>query len=134
MSISRRTLLITSTAIAAAPRLGWAQGKPKPDGQVVIGLSQEPTVFDPRRPHIEVDEGVYMALYSPLWGVSPSGQLIPRLALEVPTVANGGLSADGLTWSLKLRPGVKWHDGTPFTSADVAYLADQRDAARFPRL
>ena len=121
MNISRRKLLVTSTVIAAAPRLVRAQGKPKPGGQVVIGLSQEPTVLDPRRPHIEVDEGVFMALYSPLWGVSPSGEMIPRLALEVPTVANGGLSADGLTWSVKLRPGVKWHDGTPFTSADVAF-------------
>ena len=77
--------------------------------------------MDPRRPHIEVDDGVHQALYSPLWAVSPTGEMLPRLALEVPTVANGGLSADGLTWSIKLRPGVKWHDGTPFTSADVAF-------------
>ncbi len=62
--------------------------------------------MDPRRPHIEVDEGVHIALYSPLWTVSPTGEMLPRLAVDVPTVANGGLSADGLTWSVKLRPGV----------------------------
>ena len=97
-------LLVTTAAIGALPALGRAKARPKPAGQVVIGLSQEPTVFDPRRPHIEVDDGVNIALYSPLWAVAPSGEMLPQLALEVPTVANGGLSADGLTWSIKLRP------------------------------
>ena len=132
MMLSRRRLLVTTAAIGAAPALGRAQTKPKPAGQVVIGLSQEPTVFDPRRPHIEVDDGVNIALYSPLWAVAPSGEMLPRLALEVPTVANGGLSADGLTWSIKLRPGVKWHDGTPFTSADVAFSLQSMTAKDFP--
>lgn len=136
MILSRRRLLVTTAAIGAAPivapGLSWAQTKPKPSGQVVIGLSQEPTVFDPRRPHIETDDGVHLALYSPLWAVTPSGEMVPRLALEVPTVANGGLSADGLKWSIKLRPGVKWHDGQPFTSADVAYSLQSMTAKDFP--
>jgi peptide/nickel transport system substrate-binding protein len=132
MQLSRRRFLATTAAIAAAPGLGHAQAKPKPSGQVIVGLSQEPTVFDPRRPHIEVDDGVHAALYSPLWQVSPSGEMLPRLALEVPTVANGGLSADGLTWSIKLRPGVKWHDGAPFTSEDVAFSLKSVMAPDFP--
>ena len=136
---TRRRLLVTSAALGAGGLLGVRPGlaqastaKPKPSGQVVIGLSQEPTVFDPRRPHIEVDEGVYMALFSPLWTVDPAGRLLPRLALEVPTVANGGVSADGLSWSLRLRPGVTWHDGTPFTSADVKYTLESIMAPSFP--
>ena len=132
MQISRRTLLVTSAVLGAAPGVAFGQGKAKPNGQVVIGLSQEPTVFDPRRPHIEVDDGVNQAVYSPLWAVSPKGEMMPRLALEVPTVANGGLSADGLTWSVKLRPGVKWHDGTPFTSADVAFSIQSVTNSDFP--
>ena len=69
MPLSRRRLLVTTAGLATAPAIGWAQSKP--NGQVVIGLSQEPTVFDPRRPHIEVDDGVHLALYSPLWAVAP---------------------------------------------------------------
>lgn len=50
---------------------------------------------------------------------------VPVLATEVPTIENGGivLSADGTKMDItyKLREGVKWSDGTPFTSADVAY-------------
>jgi ABC-type transport system substrate-binding protein len=36
---------------------------------------------------------------------------IPQLAAEVPTVDNGGISADGLSWKIKLCSGVTWHDG-----------------------
>ncbi len=49
----------------------------------------------------------------------------PVLALEVPTLANGGirLNEAGYPMSItyRLRPGVLWHDGAPFTSADVAF-------------
>jgi peptide/nickel transport system substrate-binding protein len=134
LPLSRRRLLVTTAAIGTGSLIGaraWA-ANPQPSGQVVIGLSQEPTVFDPRRPHIEVDEGVYMALFSPLWTVDPKGNLVPRLAAEIPTTANGGLSADGLTWSIKLRPDVKWHDGTPFTSEDVKFTLESILAHDFP--
>src|ERR1700709_1057480 len=73
-ALSRRRLLVTTAALGAGAivgaRSGGCQTKGKPSGQVVIGLSQEPTVFDPRLPHIEVDDGVYMSLFSPLWTVS----------------------------------------------------------------
>lgn len=88
-------------------------------GQLTVGFSQEPTVFNPHMPHIEVDEGLHFSLYDPLFSVDPTGSFVPGLAAEVPTVENGGISADGLQWKVKLREGVKWHDGTPFTAEDV---------------
>jgi peptide/nickel transport system substrate-binding protein len=45
----------------------------------------------------------------------------PELAVEVPSLQNGGISADGKTISFKLRPGVTWHDGKPVTAADVRF-------------
>jgi peptide/nickel transport system substrate-binding protein len=134
LALSRRRLLVAGAAAGALAhaRAGLAQGKPKPSGQAVIGLSQEPTVFDPRLAHIEVDDGVYMALFSPLWTVDPKGNLLPRLALEIPTTANGGISEDGLTWTVKLRPGVTWHDGQPFTAEDVKFTLESILAPDFP--
>ena len=133
LALPRRTLMQLAAASGALPLFGArAQATPKKGGQAVVGLSQEPTVMDPLRPHIEVDEGVYMALYNPLWGVDPKGNLLPQLAAEVPTVANGGLSADGLTWTVKLRPGVTWHDGAPFTADDVKFTLDTIMQPDFP--
>ncbi len=52
------------------------------------------------------------------------GNLVPRLAREVPTRANGGIGADGLTVTYHLRSGVLWQDGVPFTSRDVKFSFD----------
>ena len=46
---------------------------------------------------------------------------MPILAAEVPTTTNGGISADGRTVVYHLRHDVKWQDGAPFTSRDVAF-------------
>jgi peptide/nickel transport system substrate-binding protein len=45
----------------------------------------------------------------------------PELATEVPSMANGGVSKDGLTITYHLRKGVKWSDGAPFTADDVVW-------------
>jgi peptide/nickel transport system substrate-binding protein len=49
------------------------------------------------------------------------GSPIPQLATELPTTENGGISADGKTWTVHLRPGVRWQDGEPLTAGDVAF-------------
>ncbi len=127
-ALSRRRVLGAGLAGAAllGLRPGVARAAPpaKPTGQVVIGFSQEPTVFNPLMPHIEVDQGVHLNLFSPLWLPNASGDFVPELATELPTVANGGISEDGLTWRVKLRPGVTWHDGQPFTADDVKFSFD----------
>ena len=128
---TRRQLLAMGAAASAlawlGPKLGWtepvfaATPPAKPTGQAVIGLSQEPTVFNPLLVHIEVDEAVYFNLFSALWRVDPKGVFVPDLVSEIPTVENGGLSADGLQWRIKLKPNVQWHDGAPFTAEDIKF-------------
>jgi len=104
--------------------MGPARAEDAPKGQIVVGFSQEPTVFNPHLLHIEVDEGVHFAIFDPLFDVDAKGNFYPLLAKEVPTVENGGISADGLTWKLTLRDDVKWHDGTPFTAEDVKFTLE----------
>ena len=43
------------------------------------------------------------------------------LAAELPSLENGGLAEDGMSVTWKLKQGVKWHDGTPFTADDVVF-------------
>lgn len=91
------------------------------EGQIIIAFTGEPTVFNPHKAHIEVDEAVHSALFDPLFEIDEKGEYHPVLAEVVPTIANGGISEDGLNWKIKLRDGVKWHDGKPFTAEDVKF-------------
>ena len=56
-----------------------------------------------------------------LFRVGTHGELEPEMATEVPTLADGGLSADGLTVTYHLRKGVQWNDGAPFDARDVIF-------------
>ncbi|MCB0083171.1 MAG: peptide ABC transporter substrate-binding protein, partial [Caldilineaceae bacterium] len=57
----------------------------------------------------------------PLANVAPDGTFVPKLATEIPTVENGGISEDLTTITWKLKEGVKWSDGSDFTADDVVF-------------
>jgi peptide/nickel transport system substrate-binding protein len=132
--ISRRRLLQTGTAGMTLMMSGLAANRlaaQETSGQVIIGFSQEPTVMHPHMPHIEVDEGIHFNLFDPLFTVDPEGKFQPALAREVPTVENGGISEDGLSWRVKLRDDVTWHDGEPFTAEDVKFTIELQQNPEF---
>jgi peptide/nickel transport system substrate-binding protein len=75
-------------------------------------------------PHFAVgtkDQEGSRIFYEPLAGWDSEGNLVPVLAAEIPSKENDGLSEDGLSVIWKLKPGVKWHDGMPFTADDVVF-------------
>ena len=57
----------------------------------------------------------------PLAGFNPDGAMVPKLAVEIPTIENGGIAEDlmSITWTLK--QGVKWSDGSDLTAEDVVF-------------
>jgi len=59
--------------------------------------------------------------YEPLAAWDDNGNLFPVLAAEVPSTQNGSVSADGKVVTWKLKQGVTWHDGQPFTADDVVF-------------
>jgi len=59
-----------------------------------------------------------------LWQIDDTGAWNTELALEAPTLANGGISADGLTLTIKLREDAVWTDGTPVTAHDYVFTVD----------
>ncbi len=120
--LSRRAFLAGSTALAAVavwPQRSAAAGQAQKGGRLVVAADSEPRNLNPA---IVASNGVFFVaskVVEPLAEASFEGEngLAPRLA----TGWEG--SADGLTVTFRLRDGVKWHDGKPFTSADVAFSA-----------
>jgi peptide/nickel transport system substrate-binding protein len=87
-------------------------------------------------PHFAVgtkDQEGSRIFYEPLAGWDSEGNLQPMLAAEIPSRENAGLAADGLSVVWKLKQGVQWHDGKPFTADDVVfnweYASDPATAA-----
>jgi peptide/nickel transport system substrate-binding protein len=88
----------------------------------IIGLTNNMVTVNPLRA-IEAPEYELLSMqYNLLFGFAQDDMsAVPELAAEVPTEENGGLSADGLTWTIKIRDDVTWSDGTPLTAGDVAF-------------
>jgi len=75
-------------------------------------------------PHFAVgtkDQDGSRIFYEPLASWDPDGNLIPGLAAEIPTAQNGGVARDGKSVTWKLKKGVTWHDGKPFTADDCVF-------------
>ncbi len=98
-----------------------APAKLQPGGQLVYGSLMEPNTLNPLLSDLLATAEVGSLIFSGLVQVNDKGEWLPDLATEVPTLQNGGVSRDGLTVTYRLRPGVTWHDGQPFTSADVKF-------------
>src|SRR5215472_12912464 len=94
---------------------------------------QAPTLLNPHFALGTKDQEASRIFYEPLAAWDPDGNLVPVLAAEIPDFENGLLSKDGLSVIWKLKSGVAWHDGQPFTADDVLfnweYAADPATAA-----
>ncbi len=82
---------------------------------------QAPTVLNPHLAQAAKDRSACRLTYEPLASYDKDGNLIPFLAAEIPTLANGGIAADGKSVRWKLKQDVKWSDGQPFTAKDVLF-------------
>jgi peptide/nickel transport system substrate-binding protein len=94
---------------------------------------QAPTILNAHLSNGLKDTDAARVVYEPLAGFNRHGEFVPILAEEIPSLANGGLSPDGTTVTWRLKKGVAWHDGKPFTANDVIftweYAADAATAA-----
>jgi peptide/nickel transport system substrate-binding protein len=88
---------------------------------VVIPIPEDPPSFNAYLTDTGYEELVGELIYEGLAEMAPDGSFYPKLALELPTRENGGISPDGLTVTWKLRDHIRWSDGEPFTSDDVRF-------------
>lgn len=92
-----------------------------PSTLVFSGLGGEPDSLNPLVSN-EADELNFSHLYmSYLIENDDRGNAIPEIALQVPTLENGGISKDQRTIIYRLRRGVRWQDGRSLTARDVIF-------------
>ena len=120
MDITRRRILQTSSAIATSvmfPELAFAQEKPRRGGIFNVHYGAEQRQLNPS---MQASTGVYIVggkIQESLVDLDAEGKPVGVLAESCDA------TPDGKTITFKLRKGVTWHDGKPFTSADVAFTA-----------
>lgn len=88
-------------------------------GQLTISFSQEPTVFNPHMPHIEVDDGIHFSLYDPLFSVDAEGKFVPALPSKFQrskTVAFPPTACNGRSSSARASNGTTESRSPPRTS------------------
>lgn len=118
ISAALGSALIAGAALAQTPRAG---------GSLNLIVNPEPPGINLGHAKLGPSSFVGSKIYEGLITLSPKLEPIPRLA------QSWTISPDGKTYTFKLRPGVKWHDGKPFTSADVVFSFKQYLPAVFAR-
>jgi peptide/nickel transport system substrate-binding protein len=90
---------------------------------VIQEIAGGPQTLDPALAYDNASGEILQNTYDTLvfYDREKKTELVPMLATEVPTNQNGGVSADGLTVTFKIRKGVKFHSGNEMTVDDVAY-------------
>jgi peptide/nickel transport system substrate-binding protein len=119
MFLSRRHLLLSGVALTAGAALPALAQEPRRGGVLTVHLSSEQRILNPA---LRASTGVYIItskIMEPLVDLGAGDKIVPVLA------TSWEATPDGKTVTFKLREGVKWHDGKPFTAADVQYSAMQ---------
>jgi len=102
-------------AVAALAAALWAMpGAVSAEGELTIGLASEPSSIDPHFHNLGPNNAVARVIFDRLIMPDEKQQLRPGLAVSWKPI-------DDTTWEVKLREGVKFHDGSPFTADDVVF-------------
>ena len=103
----------------ATPR---PQPTPEPPEEVLTILYwQAPTLPFPYQSSGSKDRDAGAVVLESLAVIDPDGNVVPKLAAEIPSRENGGISEDGLTITWRLRENLTWSDGSALTADDVVF-------------
>jgi peptide/nickel transport system substrate-binding protein len=118
----KKTILLAALALGATTFTTASAQSKDPTVLKVVTIEGNFSTFDPAYCY---DTACSNILYNVLEGLftyeGDSTKIIPALAAEIPSVQNGGISKDGKTYTVNLRKGIKFTDGTPVTAEDVKY-------------
>jgi len=114
-----QTVVVTATPEPASPA---STSAPRPDTYTDVTFGDIDTM-DPNLAYDTASGGLIMNVMETLiwFNHEDATSFIPVLATEVPNTENGGISADGMTYTFNIRQGVKFHNGNDLTPSDLAY-------------
>src|SRR6266508_3410534 len=124
--VSAAILILATVISACAPTTttpgasATGQAAPKKGGTLILARAGEVTNLDPHKVPAFTSARVFELIYSYLMRLDENLAVQPDLAESMPTT-----SSDGKTVTVKIRSGVKFHNGDPLTSADVKYTFDR---------
>jgi oligopeptide transport system substrate-binding protein len=116
--------IITVLLVAASALLSSACSSGGPSN-LRVNLGGNPGTLDPQKTQTARDLSVIVQIFDGLIGYNEDLTLKPVVAVEVPTVANDGISADGLVYTFTLRQDVTWSDGEPVTADNFVYALER---------
>jgi oligopeptide transport system substrate-binding protein len=117
-------LTIALAAIAGSCGDGGSSGvgnHPAENQELRVRIAGDPSTMDPQLASYAEEISVVKQLFRGLFTYDEQLNVVPAVALELPTKENGGISDDGLTYTIKLREDATWSDGQPVTANDFAY-------------
>jgi peptide/nickel transport system substrate-binding protein len=118
VNMGSRTMKFYRWALATAVLLSLGAGA-QAQTTLRIGLAEDPDILDPSIARTYVGRIVFSAFCDKLFDIDEKLNIVPQLALSHET------SADGKAMTIKLRPGVKFHDGEPL-DAEAAKFSIER--------
>lgn len=88
---------------------------------LTVGFAQEPDNMNGFYSSMAFAQWANDLVQASLYDISDQLEPVPVLIAEIPSVENGGISEDFLTYTVKLKDGLLWSDGTPLTAADFVF-------------
>ena len=89
-------------------------------GSITVGLAEAPDALDPTTAATFVGRTVFANMCQKLYDINAGLQIVPQLAASLPVVSDGGR-----TYTINLKPGILFNDGTPFNAAAVKTTLDR---------
>jgi peptide/nickel transport system substrate-binding protein len=117
MLMRRAVIALTTLCIGFMLAAEPAQAQKK---ALVVALNQDPDILDPTLARTYVGRIIFSQMCEKLYEIDENLRIFPQLAADLPAVTDGGK-----TVTIKLRPGIKFNDGTPMNAEAVRYSLDR---------
>lgn len=116
-----RKFLGLSVVLALALGLAVAPLSAQTANTLTVGFAQEPDSMNGFYSSMAFAQWANDLVQASLWDVTDTLESVPVLAAEIPSVENGGISEDYTSYTIRLKEGLLWSDGTPLTAEDLVF-------------